>query len=110
MSGSTSVACWLVALVNGSVLTRVSATAAPAVNPELLRELARATGGLAFTAGDDAALASSFERIRAELSASELRVVGTTADRELFVGLVLLALALLALELLLSMTRLRRFP
>src|SRR5579863_5248397 len=30
MSGSTSVACWVLALVNGSVLTRVSVTGCPA--------------------------------------------------------------------------------
>jgi Ca-activated chloride channel family protein len=81
-----------------------------AVNPELLKQVARDTGGLYFNAGDDAALTESFERIRKELEKTEVKVVGITADRELFPRLVLPALALLLLELALAMTRLRRFP
>jgi Ca-activated chloride channel homolog len=81
-----------------------------AVNPELLREIARDTGGLYFNAGDDAALADSFEKIRGELEKDEITVVGTTADRELYPRLLVPALVLLLLELALSMTRFRRFP
>jgi Ca-activated chloride channel family protein len=84
--------------------------ASPSVNPALLKELARETGGLYFNAGDDAELSASFERIRSELEKNELKVVGTTADTELFPYLVVPALALLLLELGLAMTRLRRFP
>jgi Ca-activated chloride channel family protein len=81
-----------------------------AVDPARLKEIARATGGLYFNAGDDAALAASFERIRRELEKTELKVVGTTADRELAPLLVGPALALLLLELGLALTRFRRFP
>jgi Ca-activated chloride channel family protein len=81
-----------------------------AVNPELLKQIASDTGGLFFNAGDDAALTESFDRIRAELEKTEVKVVGITADRELFPRLVVPALLLLLLELALVMTRLRRFP
>jgi Ca-activated chloride channel family protein len=79
-------------------------------DPELLREIAATTGGLYFGAADDRALAASFERIRGELEKTELRVTGTTADRELAPRLVAPALVLLLLELGLALTRFRRFP
>lgn len=81
-----------------------------AVNPALLREIAHDTGGLFFRAGDDAALDNSFEAIRASLEKSEIKIVGTTPDRDLFDWLVYAALGFLALELLLRLTRWRRFP
>jgi Ca-activated chloride channel family protein len=99
-----------------TVLVGKEATAAPfgigeyAVNPELLKEIARDTGGLYFNAGDDEALAASFARIREQLEKTELKVVGRTPDRELFPHLVVPALGLLLVELLLGLTRWRRFP
>jgi Ca-activated chloride channel family protein len=79
-------------------------------DPALLQEMAATTGGLYFGAADDQALAASFERIRGELEKTELRVTGTTADRELAPRLVAPALVLLLLELGLALTRFRRFP
>lgn len=81
-----------------------------AVNPALLKEIARDTGGLYFNAGDDAELAASFEEIRRSLEKTEHKVIGRTADRDLFPRLVLPALVLLLLEIVLVLTRWRRFP
>ena len=81
-----------------------------AVNPELLREMARATGGIYFRADDDAALEQSFEQIRDRLEKTELKVVGRTPDKELYGRYLVPALFFLLLELLMSMTRWRRFP
>lgn len=81
-----------------------------AVNPELLRGMARDTGGQYFRAGDDAALERSFEAIRATLEKSEIKVVGRTPDKELFHRFLVPALCFLVLELLMVLTRWRRFP
>jgi Ca-activated chloride channel homolog len=81
-----------------------------AVNPELLKNMARTTGGQYFHAGDDAALDSSFEAIRATLEKSEVKVVGRTPDKELYDRFVTAAALLLFLELVMALTRWRRFP
>lgn len=80
------------------------------VNPMLLGELAAATGGHYFRAGDGAALEHSFERVRQTLDKDRRRVVGRVPGGELFTGLLAPALGLLGLELLLRLTRWRRFP
>jgi Ca-activated chloride channel homolog len=80
------------------------------VNPAVLRDIASATRGLYFQAGDDAELGRSFDEIRKSLITSENRVMGTTPASELFGYLVWGAFALLLLELLLRMTRFRSFP
>jgi len=81
-----------------------------AVNPELLKSIAHATGGQYFHAGDDDALEASFEAIRATLEKSEVKVVGRTPDKELYGHFVLGAAALLLLEFIMGLTRWRRFP
>ncbi|HLU66179.1 MAG TPA: VWA domain-containing protein [Kofleriaceae bacterium] len=81
-----------------------------AVNPELLRNMARETGGIYFRADDDAALEQSFEQIRDRLEKTELKVVGRTPDKELYHRYLVPAVIFLLLELLMSMTRWRRFP
>ncbi|HTE54358.1 MAG TPA: VWA domain-containing protein [Kofleriaceae bacterium] len=81
-----------------------------AVNPELLKGMARDTGGQFFHAGDDAALEASFEAIRATLEKSEIKVVGRTPDKELFHRFLVPAVIFLLLELVMSLTRWRRFP
>lgn len=80
-------------------------------NPALLKELAQKTGGASYVAEDgnelDARLAEvldGLERTRRE------GAVYSAPKEELFVPLVFAGLLLLALELLLSATRLRRFP
>jgi Ca-activated chloride channel family protein len=81
-----------------------------AVNPELLKNMARDTGGQYFHAGDDAALERSFEGIRKTLEKSEVRVVGRTPDKELYGRFVLVAAMFLLVELVMVLTRWRRFP
>lgn len=78
-------------------------------NPKLLRTMASESNGRYFHAGDTEALARGFEEVRATLEKSkrkEIRRVPT----ELFAVFVTPALGLLLLEILLSLTRLRRFP
>ncbi len=81
-----------------------------AVNPALLQEIARDTGGLFFEAGDDEALATAFAQVRSTLDKSRRRIAGRLPDRELFAWFALPALLLLLFELLMRMTRWRRFP
>lgn len=79
------------------------------VNPELLEEIAEKTGGKAYKATDPRALEENFEKILDELDKStrrDIAAVYSDAYRP-FAGL---ALALLLLEVLLRLTRLREFP
>ncbi len=82
---------------------------AHSTNPALLDELARETGGRYFQAGDDAALARGFDEVRSTLEKSQRRE-SARITAELFPRLLHPALFLVGLELLLGMTRLRRFP
>ena len=79
-------------------------------NPELLEEIANETGGRHFNAGDDEALSRSFRQVRESLEKTTRRVTERVSDDELFPKFVVPALVLLLLELLLSLTRWRRFP
>jgi Ca-activated chloride channel homolog len=81
-----------------------------AVNPELLKNMARDTGGQFFHAGDDAALETSFESIRATLEKSEVKVMGRTPDKELYDRFLIAAAIFLLLEVIMVLTRWRRFP
>jgi Ca-activated chloride channel family protein len=78
-------------------------------NPELLKSLAAETRGKYFHAGDSAALERGFEEVRATLEKSKRREVGRVYV-DLFPALVTPALGLLLLEILLSLTRFRKFP
>lgn len=80
------------------------------VNPENLRNIAKVTGGQFFRADDEASFRAGFARVRASLDKTKRKLQERVPDRELFVWFVGLALALLALELVLSATRLRRLP
>ena len=80
-----------------------------AVNPELLKKIARVTQGQYYHAGDTAALDRGFEEVRATLEKSKRREIGKRYE-ELYPLLLTPALALLLAELLLAMTRFRRFP
>ncbi len=79
------------------------------VDPQLLQEIAQRTGGQFFRAVDRAQLAQSFHTILDHLERSRIADAGARYG-ELYPTLCLLALGLLALEALLSSTRLRRFP
>lgn len=79
------------------------------VDPRLLEEIARTTGGEFFRAADKNALAQSFHRILNQLERSKIADAGVRYG-ELYPPLVALALVFLFVETLLASTRLRRFP
>jgi len=80
------------------------------VNPATLRNIAAVTQGQFFRAGDREQLEASFEAVRKTLQGTTRYVVARVPDQELFPPLVLIAGALFAMELLLSLTRFRRLP
>lgn len=81
------------------------------INPALLRELAQTTGGEAFEAKDGQELDARLTEILDHLDRSRLEATTYAAPKtELFPYCLGLALGLLGIELLLSSTRLRRFP
>jgi Ca-activated chloride channel family protein len=80
-----------------------------AVNPELLKRIAKDTGGKYYHAEDSAALDRGFNEVRKTLAKTERKEEGRVYA-ELFPRFVTPALGLLLLELLLAFTRFRRFP
>jgi Ca-activated chloride channel family protein len=80
-----------------------------ATNPALLKKMAAETEGRYFNAGDNEALQAGFEEVRATLEKSKRKEV-RRVPTELFPSLVTPALGLLLLEILLGLTRLRKFP
>ncbi len=81
------------------------------VDPELLEDIARTTGGAAFVAKDSEDLDRQLSALLDRLDTSRLEAaVAAPPKEELFPWAVGLALALLAAEVLLGSTRLRRFP
>jgi Ca-activated chloride channel family protein len=79
------------------------------VNPKLLEEIAETTGGMPFLATDNDALERRFQAILEDLDRSKLKAQ-TPHYAELYPMLVAPALMLVLLEILLSLTRFRRFP
>jgi Ca-activated chloride channel family protein len=79
------------------------------VNPKLLEQIAAMTGGTPYLATDRVALERRFHQILEELDKSTLRDRGTVYA-EAFPRFLWPAFALVLLEGLLSLTRLRRFP
>jgi len=79
------------------------------VNPKLLEEMAGLTGGTPYLATDTAALEKRFQAILDELDRSRIRDVKGKPE-ELFPLFVTIALTLVIVELLLGLTRFRRFP
>jgi Ca-activated chloride channel family protein len=79
------------------------------VNPKLLEEIATKTGGTPYLATDSQALARRFQDILADLEKSRIRDRGVLYA-ELFPRFLLPAVAILLLETLLRLTRLRRLP
>ncbi len=80
------------------------------VNPATLRNIAAVTGGEFFRASDYAAFDRGFQTVRTQLDTTKRTVSERVPDQQLFVPFAALALLLLALELVLSHTRLRRLP
>jgi Ca-activated chloride channel family protein len=79
------------------------------VNPKLLEEIADQTGGMPYLATDTEALQKRFQAILEDLDRSRLKAQ-TPHYAELYPLLLVPALALLLLEVALSLTRFRRFP
>jgi Ca-activated chloride channel family protein len=80
------------------------------VNPATLRNIASLTGGEFFRATDYASFDRGFQTVRTKLDTTKRTVTERVPDKQLFVPFAALAALLLALELLLSHTRLRRLP
>ena len=79
------------------------------VNPRLLEEIAGTTGGTPYLATDAHALKARFQAILDELDRSRIKDQ-KGKPRELYPAFLGPALGLLVMELLLSLTRFRRFP
>jgi Ca-activated chloride channel family protein len=80
------------------------------VNPATLRNIASVTGGEFFRASDYAAFDRGFQTVRTKLDTTKRTVSERVPDKQLFVPFAAIAALLIALELLLSHTRLRRLP
>jgi Ca-activated chloride channel homolog len=80
------------------------------VNPATLRNIAALTGGEFFRASDYAAFDRGFQTVRTKLDTTKRTVSERVPDKQLFVPFAAIALLLIALEQLLSHTRLRRLP
>ena len=78
-------------------------------NPALLKSFAKETGGIYVHAGDTSALERGFDQVRATMEKSKRKEV-RRIPTELYAWFVLPALGLVLLEILLGLTRLRRFP
>lgn len=79
------------------------------VNPKLLEEIAETTSGMPFLATDNQALEQRFQAILEDLDRSKLKAQIPHYE-DLYPLLVAPALALTLLEILLTLTRFRRFP
>jgi Ca-activated chloride channel homolog len=80
------------------------------VNPATLRGIAATTGGEFFRATDYESFDRGFQTVRSKLDTTKRVEIERIPDKQMFVPLAILALALLGLELVLSHTRLRRLP
>jgi Ca-activated chloride channel family protein len=80
------------------------------VNPATLRNIAATTGGEFFRAADYESFDKGFQTVRKKLDTTKRTVTERVPDKQLFIPFSALAALLIALELLLSHTRLRRFP
>ncbi|MDQ3367721.1 MAG: VWA domain-containing protein [Myxococcota bacterium] len=80
------------------------------VNPATLRSVAQLTGGEFFRATDYESFDRGFQTVRSKLDTTKRERRERIPDKQLFVILALLAAILIALDLVLSHTRLRRLP
>jgi len=81
----------------------------PSINMDVLENLASETGGKAFLATDGASLRRIYEEID-QLERSEIRSIRFVDYREVFPIFALVALGLLALEVILNCTVFRKIP
>jgi Ca-activated chloride channel family protein len=80
------------------------------VNPATLRSIASLTGGQFFRATDYESFDKGFQTVRQQLDKTKRVETDRVPDKQLFLPFAAFGAALLALELLLSHTRLRRLP
>ena len=80
------------------------------VNPVTLRNIAATTGGEFFRAADYESFDKGFQTVRKKLDTTKRTITERVPDKQLFIPFALIAAILIGLELLLSNTRLRRFP
>jgi len=80
------------------------------VNPATLRNIAQITGGEFFRAEDYDSFEKGFMTVRNKLDTTKRTITERVPDKQLFVPLAVIALALIGLELLLAYGRLRRLP
>jgi Ca-activated chloride channel family protein len=80
------------------------------INEPLLKEMAQITGGSYFRAADAQALREGLHKILDEFERTRLRDATNVEHRELYYPFIRWALLLLALQLLLRATILRKFP
>jgi Ca-activated chloride channel family protein len=80
------------------------------VNPATLQNIAQVTGGEFFRADDYESFAHGFATVRDRLDKTKRTTKERVPDRQLFVGFAALAALLVAIELVLANTRLRRLP
>lgn len=79
------------------------------IDEDLLKEIARITGGRYFRATDTAALTKIYQEID-QLEKTKIEVKEYTTYKELFVRFLVVAFAALVLEVVLAHTRFRRIP
>ncbi len=80
------------------------------VNPTTLKSIAQITGGEFFRATDYESFDKGFQTVRSKLDTTKRTRSERVPDKQLFGVFAILAAILVALELLLSHTRLRRLP
>lgn len=80
------------------------------VNPATLRNIATQTGGEFFRASDYASFDRGFQTVRNQLDTTKRTIIERVPDKQLFVPFAVIAALLVAIELFLSHTRLRRLP
>ncbi|MEO8698789.1 MAG: VWA domain-containing protein [Kofleriaceae bacterium] len=80
------------------------------VNPQTLKSMAALTGGDFFRANDYESFDRGFQTVRNKLDTVKRKRSERVPAKQLFALIAVLAAALIALELLLSHTRLRRLP
>jgi Ca-activated chloride channel family protein len=80
------------------------------VNPATLKNIADTTGGDFFRASDYDSFDRGFQTVRKKLDTTKRTVTERLPDKQLFLPFAMLAGLLIALELVLANTRLRRLP
>jgi Ca-activated chloride channel family protein len=80
------------------------------VNPKTMRDIARTTGGEFFRATDYETFDKGFQAVRNKLDKTKRVSEEKIPGKQLFLPFAILAAILLALDLLLSHTWLRRLP